>query len=151
MEILIHGKKAFILKRVPVWPQYLITRYSLYFQTDILPLYLIHAALLSSEPKHHKLARYSNVHIVISLQWCHNGRDGVSNLQPRDCLLNCLFRRRSKKTSNLRVTGLCVGNSPVTGEFLAQRASNAENASIWWRHHVSDLMPKGRNSIDKIR
>ena len=24
---------------------------------------------------------------------------------------------------------------PVTGEFLAQRASNAENASIWWRHH----------------
>ena len=46
-----------------------------------------------------------------------------------------VFRRRSKKTSNLRVTGLCVGNSPVTGEFPAQRASNAENVSIWWRHH----------------
>ena len=43
--------------------------------------------------------------------------------------------RRSKKTSNLRVTGLCVGNSPLTGEFLAQRASNAENVSIWWRNH----------------
>ena len=42
-----------------------------------------------------------------------------------------------KKTSKLRVTGLCVGNSPVTGEFPAQRASNAENVSIWWRHHVS--------------
>ena len=28
------------------------------------------------------------------------------------------------------------GNSPVTGEFPAQRASNAENVSIWWRHHV---------------
>ena len=42
---------------------------------------------------------------------------------------------RSKKTSNLRVTGRCVGNSPVTGEFLAQMASNAENVSIWWRHH----------------
>ena len=26
-------------------------------------------------------------------------------------------------------------NAPVTGEFPAQRASNAENASIWWRHH----------------
>ena len=26
-------------------------------------------------------------------------------------------------------------NSPVTGEFPAQKASNAENASIWWRHH----------------
>ena len=45
-------------------------------------------------------------------------------------------RRRSKKTSKLRVTGLCEGNSPVTGEFPAQMASNAENVSIWWRHRV---------------
>ena len=44
-------------------------------------------------------------------------------------------RRKSKKTSKLRVTGLCEGNSPVTGEFSAQRASNVENVSIWWRHH----------------
>ena len=51
----------------------------------------------------------------------------------RLCLLNRLFR--SKKTSKLRFTGLCDGNSPVTGEFPAQRASNAENVSIWWRHH----------------
>ena len=71
-----------------------------------------------------------------SLQWRHNGRDGVSNHQHHDCLLNRLFRRRSKKTSMLRVTGLCVGNSPGTGEFPAQMASNAENVSIWWRHHV---------------
>ena len=60
--------------------------------------------------------------------------DSVSNHQPYDCLLNRLFRRRSKKTSKLRVTGLCAGNSPVTGEFPAQMASNAENVSIWWRH-----------------
>ena len=40
-----------------------------------------------------------------------------------------------RKTPKLRVTGLCVGNSLVTGEFPAQRASNAENVSIWWRHH----------------
>ena len=45
-------------------------------------------------------------------------------------------RRRSKKTSELRVTGLGAGNSPGTGEFPAQMASNAENISIWWRHHV---------------
>ena len=45
------------------------------------------------------------------LQWSHNRRDGVSNQQPRHCLLNRLFRSRSKKTSKLRVTGLCVGNS----------------------------------------
>ena len=35
----------------------------------------------------------------------------------------------------LRVTGLCARNSPGTGEFPAQKASNAENVSIWWRHH----------------
>ena len=52
------------------------------------------------------------------------------------CLLNCLFRRRSKKTAKLRVTGLTAGNSPVTGEFPAQKTSNAENVSIWWRHRV---------------
>ena len=68
-------------------------------------------------------------------QWRHNGRDGVSNHQPRHCLINRLFRRRSKKTSKLRVTGLCSGNSPVTGEFPTQMVSNAGNVSIWWRHH----------------
>ena len=73
--------------------------------------------------------------VMKTLQWRHNVRDGVSNHQPHDCLLNRLFRRRSEKTSNLRVTGFCEGNSPVTGEFPAQRASNAENVSIWWRHH----------------
>ena len=70
-----------------------------------------------------------------SLQWRHNGHDRVSNHQPHDCLLNRIFRRRSKKTSKLRVTGLWAGNSPGTGEFPAQMASNAENVSIWWRHH----------------
>ena len=55
--------------------------------------------------------------LLISLQWRHNGRHGVSNHQPRHCLLNCLFRRKSKKTPKLRVTGLFAGNSPVTGEF----------------------------------
>ena len=73
----------------------------------------------------------------VPLKWRHNERDGISNHQPHDCLLNRLFRRRSKKISKLRVTGLCEGNSPVTGEFPAQRASNAEIVSIWWRHHVA--------------
>ena len=40
-----------------------------------------------------------------------------------------------EKTSKLRVTGLCVGNSPGTGELPAQMASYAENVSFWWRHH----------------
>ena len=42
----------------------------------------------------------------------HNNYDSVSNHQSHGCLLNRLFRRRSKITSKLRVTGLCVGNSP---------------------------------------
>ena len=67
--------------------------------------------------------------------WRHNGWDSVSNHQRHHCLLNRLFRRRSKKPSKLRVTGLCAGNSPGTGEFPAQMASNAENVSTWWRHH----------------
>ena len=67
---------------------------------------------------------------------------GVSNHQPHDCLLKRLFRRRSKKASKLRVTGLSEGNSPVTGEFPTQRASNAENVSIWWRHHALCVMDK---------
>ena len=48
-----------------------------------------------------------------TLQWRHNVRGSISNHQPHDCFLNRLFRCRSKKTSKLRVTGLCVGNSSV--------------------------------------
>ena len=56
---------------------------------------------------------FTNIPEVFNaLRWRHNDHDGVSNHQPRGCLLNRLFRRRSKKTSKLRVTGLCAGNSP---------------------------------------
>ena len=77
-----------------------------------------------------------------TLRWRHNERNGVSNHQSHHCLLNRLFRRSSKKTLKLHVTGLCTGNSPVTGEFPVQMASNAENVSIWWRYH--DLHDKPR-------
>ena len=65
-----------------------------------------------------------------ALQWRHNERDGVSNHWRLDCLLSRLFRRGSKNTSKLRVTGLCEGNAPVTDEFSSQRASDAANVSI---------------------
>ena len=84
-----------------------------------------------STQKRHKGNGYSlsSVHFVsIVIQWRHNWRDGVSNHQPHDCLLNRLFRLRSKKTSKLRVTSLCAGNSlgpvnsphkwPVTRKML---------------------------------
>ena len=88
----------------------------------------------------HNMANCVHWHCAVppttSLRWRHNGRDGVSNHQPYDCLFNSLFRRRSKKTSKLRVAGHCAGNSPVTGEFPTQMASNAENVSIGWRHYA---------------
>ena len=79
---------------------------------------------------------------LVSLRCRHNGNDSVSNHQPYDCLLKRLFRRRWKKISKLCVTGLCARNSPGTGEFPVQMASNSENVSIGWRHHV-----KWRSSV----
>ena len=92
-----------------------------------------------------------SVSFLDSLQWRHSGCDGISNHQPRHCLLNRLFRRTSKITSKLRVTGLCAGNSPVTGEFPAQMASNAENVSIWWRRSRIILWQGALPSVDYIR
>ena len=82
--------------------------------------------------------QHSTLH-MLSLKWRHNEHDGASNHQPHDCLLNVCSRHRSKKASMLRVTGLCEGNSPVTSEFLAKKASNADNVSIGWRHHAGNI------------
>ena len=71
----------------------------------------------------------NHLHITVTSQWAR----WRIKYQPNDCLLNRLFRRRSKKTSKFRVTG----NSQMSSEFPAQMASNAENVSIWWRHHAS--------------
>ena len=79
----------------------------------------------------------SKVH-TSPLQWRHNGHDDVSNHQPHDCLLNRLFRRRSKKTSKLRVLAFARG---IHRGFPAQMASNAENVSIWWRHLAWGCFP----------
>ena len=70
-----------------------------------------------------------------TLERCHDERNGVSNHQSHDCLFDALFRRRSKKTSKLRGTGLCEGSSPVIGKLSAQKPSNAEYVAIWWCHY----------------
>ena len=77
-----------------------------------------------------------------TLQWRHNGWDSVSNQQPHDCLLNHFFLRADQRKHQSSASLAFVWgihrwpvNSPVTGEFPAQMASNAENVSIWWRHH----------------
>ena len=83
-----------------------------------------------------KRSNFISTQSAAKLQWRHNERDGVSNHQRLGCLLNRLFRCRSKKTSKFRVPGLCEG-SPWT--FPSQKASNAENTSIWWRHDVLEI------------
>ena len=75
-----------------------------------------------------------HMHCNRSLQRRHNEHNGVANHRRFDCLPSRLFRRRSKKISKLRVSGLCEGNPgnpPVTGGFPSRRASNAEILPIY--------------------
>ena len=90
----------------------------------------------------HSTHSRDEVHTLLHLHYSYAiMRDGVSNHQRIDCLLKHLFRRRSKKTTKLRVTGLCDNNSPMTSEFHTQMASNAENVSISWRHRgICDII-----------
>ena len=92
---------------------------------------------------------------VLSLQWRHDEHDGISNHQPHDCLLNCLLRHRSKKTSKLHVTGLCDRwpvNSPHKGPVMQKmylfddvimyrenvKASHY-SSSVWWSYQMGWL------------
>ena len=60
------------------------------------------------------------------LQCRHND---ISNHRHLDCLLKPLFRRRSKKSSKLCVTGLCSGNSPVTNDPLHEKCFHLMTSS----------------------
>ena len=82
-------------------------------------------------------ARNNTYHYMNSsgnaLQWRKNVRHGFSNHQPHDCLFNRLFRRRSKKTSKLRVIGFFAGNSTMNSP--RKGPVTQKNVSIWWCHH----------------
>ena len=66
-----------------------------------------------------------------------------------DRALECRWWRRCDvimraTASQIGVSIVCLtvgsaGNSPVTSEFPAQKARDAEKVSIWWRHHVMVL------------
>ena len=125
------------------WP---VTRKMFPFDDVIMTINASNSALLISSRYTFAIFWYQVAHVCVSkldnylfrsLQWRHDERDGVWNHRRLDCLLNHLFRRRSQKTPKLRVTDLCEGNIPVTGEFPAQRASNAKNVSIWRRHQMT--------------
>ena len=78
-----------------------------YRETQIFCLINIRSCLIVDITSLHSNSRDAH-----TLHWRHNERDSVSNHQLHGCLLNRLFRRRSKKTPKLHVTGLCVGTSP---------------------------------------
>ena len=60
----------------------------------------------------------------------------ASQITSLTTVYSTVYSGADKKNPKLRFTGLCEGNSPVTGQFPPQRTSDAENVSIWWRHHV---------------
>ena len=79
---------------------------------------------------------YMELHIfTYTLHWRHNGAM-ASQITSLTIVYSTVYSGVDKKTIMLRVTGLYAGNAPVTGKFPAQMASNSENVSIWWRHHV---------------
>ena len=65
------------------------------------------------------------------IKWHHNGSGSVSNHQPHPFLLNRLFRRRSKKISKLRVTGLCSGDRIIPLSKPIEKYFNL-NPKAWW-------------------
>ena len=85
------------------------------------------------------------------LAWHNNDvimSEMASEITSLKIVYSSVCSRADKKTSKLSITGLCEGISPVTGEFLAQRTSNTNNISIWWRHHglqIKSQSPVQRN------
>ena len=59
--------------------------------SSFLPVSVLELVYIWLKSKPHKSRRRE---ISMTLRWRHNGRDSVSNNQPRHCLLNRLFRRR---------------------------------------------------------
>ena len=77
----------------------------------------------------HKWWSKCNTHRPQSLQWCHNERHGISNHRHFDCLLNRLFRGKSKKTSKLHVTGLWICGTCFRRRFTDHVAHDRETCS----------------------
>ena len=125
------------------WPMFLMTYY--YDVTDDPWIYYVWF---------HYIKRMSDKWWVLYTNCPHyndviTGAMGSQITSFLDCSLNRLFRRRSEQTPNLSVNGLCEGNLPVTGEFLAQRARKAENISICWRHHDVQYLQIHQPSVEK--
>ena len=106
--------------------------------SQVLWHFYLNAILLeiSKDNIHLRWKSYISNHCQISLQWRHNGCDSTSNHRHLDWFTQPFLQAKIKE--NMKV--LCHWSlwwefTGVTDEFPAQTASNAENVSIWWRHH----------------
>ena len=99
--------------------------------TDLMHLYIMYITLImlirchnsdDINTQQHTCKDKCKGHVVVLMN--SNSKDLISKhysvimgaMASQITSLSRLFRRRSKKTSKLRVTGLCEGNSPVTGQ-----------------------------------
>ena len=94
------------------------------FRHNVVENNVCAAEVILSCQQHDKLYHYNDV--IMS---------AISSLITSFTIVYSSVYSGTDQRKDQSVTGLCEGNSPVTGEFPTQRASNAENVSIWWRHH----------------
>ena len=91
-----------------------------------------------------------HIYVDYPLHWRNNYLDGVSNHQPHGCLLNRIYRRRSKETSKLRVTGVCVGNSPGPVDSPHKGQVTPKNVSIHRSSDVTTSIPERNRDMFHI-
>ena len=115
-----------------------------YLNRDIRPLLPKQVDVLSQD-----IAQFCN--IEIPLQWRHDERDGISNHRPYDCLPNCLFKRRSRKTWKLSLAFVrrihrWPVNSPHKGPVT--RKMFPFDDAVNWR--VKTKQPHWNNGLNYI-
>ena len=99
------------------WPYFHITRSAIFLPRTLVPSVSIDAVLIHYCDVIMGALASQITSFTIVYSTVHSGVD----------------QRKHQSTASL---AFFAGNSPVTGEFPAQMASNAENVSIWWRYHV---------------
>ena len=100
----------------PYWASHPCDKYRDYYpgvpissQVIARHLTMEHTKISSTAARSPNRVTEVELHYTTSSQWRYNERDGILNHRCSYCLLNRLFRRRSKKPSKLCVTGLCEG------------------------------------------
>ena len=91
----------------------------------------VHGNCVNKVRQHHARS-WSCLHITVTSLWARWRLKSSASWLFTQPFIQALIKENTKLRC---VTGFCAGNSPVTGEFPAQMASNVENVSIWWRHH----------------